>query len=727
MIPVKKMSTETRWHVSRRDFIRAGTLLAMNALSPRHFDLHGETCCDATKESPRQIAFLADIHYHDVYATFGEGSFQGIKGPDGRNATIRTMSAQLTSTRLFNENYFAFRAALDRVVARGIKLVVLAGDFSDDGQPVHMRGLKQVLDDYTMRYGIRFMVTFGNHDPVKPFGQPHGKHDFLGEGGKQQPVISRELKMSKNWQNDDTLPPYVSEEIRALGYEGLLEYMGPFGPYPNKEDVYWECPFSKYSYAEYTFKRAFAEARFENRMYMASGDANPSLNNAASIRIPDLSYLAEPVEGIWLLGIDANVFMLSRDVDFDNPGDPANFVSAGNAGWNRMLVEKKAVLTWIKSVVARAATLNKQLIAFSHYPMLDTMRGAGPDIAAFLEAGRDQPAADTMREIAATGLRLHFGGHLHKNNTAVYQSEDAFLADVQIPSIAAYMPAFKILTLHSGDCAEIETVVLDDVPDFDKLFEHYRAEHELLAQTKSPALWDARILESKNYREFTQWHLMELTRRRYLPQEWPKDMRGFFETLTGTSLLTLLALNTDIRIQDVGAIAGSEPELITKLSCRKLPDGAKENVHLKKLVADWHAAEKVVMQELKKNGTFRESIDDIDGLRIAADFHRLLNAGGSLAAKDIEPGAHFYSVAKALADASAVSLKSDVEPKSNASMPVGMNFKRRFFLFLNILRKLSEGLPNDHFMIDFRNRDIRAVYEDASFFMTAYYRRPESE
>jgi 3',5'-cyclic AMP phosphodiesterase CpdA len=706
MDTVKKMQAETRWYVSRRDFIRAGTLLAMNVFASRHSDLRGETYRKAAKKSPLQIAFLADIHYHDVYATFEDGSFQGIKGSDGHNATIRTLSAQLSSTRLFNENYFAFKAALDTVVARGIKLLVLTGDFSDDGQPVHIRGLKRVLDDYTARYGLRFMVTFGNHDPVKPFGQPHGKHDFLGEGGKQQPVISREMSMPGNRQNNDSLLPSITDEIRALGYEGLLEYMGEFGPYPNREDIYWECPFSKYAYEEYTFEHALAEARFENRMYIAGG-TNPSLNNAQSIRIPDLSYLVEPVEGVWLLGIDANVFLLSQRVDYDNPEDPANFAAAGNAGWNRMLVEKQGVMRWIKSVVARAVALNKQLIAFSHYPMLDTMRGAGPDIAAFLEAGRDQPTAETMREIAATGLRLHFGGHLHKNNTAVYESEDAFLVDVQIPSTAAYMPAFKILTLHSNDCVEIETVVLEDVPEFDKLFEHYRVEHEHLAQIKSPALWDARILESKNYREFTQWHLMELTRRRYLPQEWPKDMRKFFETLQGTSLLTLLALNTDIRMQDVEATAGSEPELIAKLSYRKWPDSAEENMHLKKLAADWRAAEKAVVQELKKSGTSWESISDIDGLMIATDYHRLSSAGGSLAAEDIEPRGHFYSLAWALVNASAVLSNLDVEPEPDASMSVGMYFKRRFFLFLNILHKLSGGLPNDHFMIDFKENSCK--------------------
>jgi 3',5'-cyclic AMP phosphodiesterase CpdA len=703
---VKNTSTETQLYVSRRKFIRTGALLATGMLASNHFDLYGKTNRDIEKVSPPQIAFLADIHYHDVYAVFEEGMFQGVKGSDGCKATIRTMSAQSSSTRLFNENYFAFRAALDMIVARGVKLVVITGDFSDDGQPVHVRGLKRVLYDYMARYGIRFLVTFGNHDPVKPFGQPHGVRNFLGEGGKQQPIISRELKMTERWQNDDSLPLCITDEIQALGYEGLLEYMGEFGPYPQKEDIYWESPFSTYSYVEYTFGRAFAEAHLENRMYMA----NSSINDSVTIPIPDLSYLVEPMEGVWLLGIDANVFALSKHGDFENPKNPANFATAGNAGWNQMLVEKKHVMTWIKSVVARAATLNKQLIAFSHYPMLDTRHGAASDITTFFGTERRQPTAETMREIAATGLRLHLGGHLHKNNTAVFQSDNVFLVDIQIPSIAAYMPAFKLLTLHSNDYVEIETVTLDHVPGFDTFFEHYYVEHEHLTQIKSPALWNARILESANYREFTQLHLMELTRRHYLPREWPKNMFEFFETLTGTFLLTLLVLDTDVRLQDVKAVASSELDLIKKLSLHKSPDGMDENLYLKKLAADWRAAESIVMQELKRNNISWESFDSINGFMIASDFYRLSSVGGSLAARDIEPRACFYDIARMFVNPSAVRSKSDTEPESKTSTSVGMYYKRQFCVFLDILHKLSSGLPNDHFMINFKDRCLRVAH-----------------
>ena len=137
-----------------------------------------------------RIAFMADVHFHDVYAEFSDGPFEGPPNTiSAKQATIRTMAAQLRSTRLFNENYFAFLAALDDAISRGIEHVALPGDFSDDGQPVHIRGLDRILDRYT-DMGVRFYLTPGNHDPSSPFGRPAGKPDYLGADGRTVGIFS---------------------------------------------------------------------------------------------------------------------------------------------------------------------------------------------------------------------------------------------------------------------------------------------------------------------------------------------------------------------------------------------------------------------------------------------------------------------------------------------------------------------------------------------------------
>lgn len=96
----------------------------------------------------QSVAFMADVHFQDVYGDLKSSAFKGVPTASGMFATIRTMYAQLTSTRLFNENYFAFRAALDDALARGVKLVAFPGDFSDDGQPLNVNGFRAVLAEY---------------------------------------------------------------------------------------------------------------------------------------------------------------------------------------------------------------------------------------------------------------------------------------------------------------------------------------------------------------------------------------------------------------------------------------------------------------------------------------------------------------------------------------------------------------------------------------------------
>ncbi|MGL5638974.1 MAG: hypothetical protein ACRCW7_06485, partial [Cetobacterium sp.] len=113
--------------------------------------LIGATMVNAQDEY--KVAFVSDVHFHDVYGDF-KGDFKGLKSEvTGKYATIRTMDSQMNSTRLFNENYFAFIAVLDDLVKKDIKYIVLPGDFSDDGQEVHIEGLKKIMDNYTKKHG----------------------------------------------------------------------------------------------------------------------------------------------------------------------------------------------------------------------------------------------------------------------------------------------------------------------------------------------------------------------------------------------------------------------------------------------------------------------------------------------------------------------------------------------------------------------------------------------
>lgn len=482
------------------------------------------------KNNPVQIAFMADVHLQDIYGEFQDSDYRGVKNPEtGKYTIARTMKSQLQSTRIFNENYFAFIAALDDVVQRGVKYVVLPGDFSDDGQLLNIRGLKRILNKYSKKHDINFIVTTGNHDPVKPFYQDAGKKDFLGVEGKPQPVFSKaDMYVSKESLE---LPVVITKDIAKLGYDKILKELNDFGFFPKETDVYWETPFTSYSYTDYSFKEALNQSYLSERNYEI-----PPYKTL----MPDVSYLVEPSEDLWFLAIDANVYTPKENSKSDGL-NPSNYNSA-SVGYNNVLTHKKHLISWVASVAKRAEQLGKTLITFSHYPMVDFNDDASREMS--LLFGKDKiqlhrlPNEDVAIAFAEAGVKIHFGGHMHINDTGVRTFEQGnALFNIQIPSLAAYIPAYKLLSIHSNSIFEVETVVIDSVPGFNDLFPLYESEYQHLQKVKDPKLWNKEILKSKTYKEFTQWHLKELVRLRFLPNEWPYEFKEFMLKSTGEEIL----------------------------------------------------------------------------------------------------------------------------------------------------------------------------------------------
>ncbi|PTN05292.1 calcineurin-like phosphoesterase family protein [Mangrovibacterium marinum] len=497
------------------------------------------SCHEKPASGPKdlQIAFLSDVHLQNLYGQLSDSDFKGVFNPEnGRYVLGRTMEAQLHSTRLFNENYFAFLAALDDVVRRGVKFVVLPGDFSDDGQPLNVRGLQEILHDYESKYGLQFIATTGNHDPVRPFAMDAGKTDYLGAGGKRQALMSREGMYQP--KSEDENPVVITTDIHKMGYAEILDQMGDFGFFPKQSDRYWETAFSDYSYDDYSFEKASREAALDNRKYPVP---------PTDFLLPDVSYLEEPVDGLWLLAIDGNVYVPKEDAALDG-ANPENYEGA-SIGYNQVLTHKQHLLSWVTKVCREAKKRGKTLIAFSHYPMVEFYDDASPEIRKLFGDHRMElhrvPAEEVARTFAEAGIRLHFGGHLHINDTGIRTYEDGkFLVNVQIPSLAAYIPAYKLLTIHDAENMEVETIKLDSVSRFNELFPLYEKEYAYLDSLQSPSIWNPAILNAANYHDYTAFHLKELVRLRFLNEDWPEDLRNFLIGSTGQEMLDYLLLNT---------------------------------------------------------------------------------------------------------------------------------------------------------------------------------------
>ncbi|EDY95776.1 Ser/Thr phosphatase family protein [Phocaeicola plebeius DSM 17135] len=434
-----------------------------------------------------QIAFISDAHIQDV---------------DGHAERVRSMEVQVQSTRLFNENYYALLAALDDVARRNIRWVVLPGDLTDNGQFFNQQKIKNILHSYTQRKGMRFFVTTGNHDPALPLGLMQKNAHFLAADGSR-----------------------VTREDSCAGYVSQMECYADFGFFPRKDDCYWESPFTSYTYDKYSYEDACRESVLSKRTYTLCD----------SLTATDASYLVEPVDGLWLLAIDGGVYLPKemKDGKWSYQGS--------SAGYNLVLKHKPFLLPWVRKVVEEAQKRHKTLVSFSHYPLVDFNDGVSEHVRRIWGDRRFDlhrvPEAEVSEAFLQAGLRLHFAGHMHVNDTGIWEGKDGkHLYNIQVPSIATYVPAYKILTIESDEVFRVETVALDTVPGFDSLFPLYRAEYQSDSLKGHSPVWNKEILSARTYGEFCDYQFRDLVRLRFIPRDLPESWRACLD-FTGARML----------------------------------------------------------------------------------------------------------------------------------------------------------------------------------------------
>ncbi len=673
-----------------------------------------------------KVAFMPDIHFHDVYGVFEDGSFDGLPNSiSGKNATIRTMQAQMNSTRLFNENYFAIIAALDDVVARGIKYVALPGDFSDDGQPIHMRGLVSIFDQYREQHGLEFFAAPGNHDPARPFtidagkGGPTSGGDggFLGEGGEEIRIFSTGHKVCTDENADNSeMTTICTDEIVEWGYSEIMDILGHHGFFPQPEYIYYETPFSSdEARVNYSFELAQEEAAFKKRHFEichqgTGGDYKEDHYTDCSW-IPDSTYLVEPVEGLWLMAIDANVYK-PKEGRGDNSTDGDDFDGSSNAGYNMMLTHKEHVIEWIEDTVKAAKEQNKVLFSFSHFPMTDFYNQASEEIEDIFGSNelRREPEDDTSKALAQTGLSIHVGGHMHFNDTGMKQyeidGETYTLFNIQAPSLAGYIPAYKILEIKANNQVEVETAIIEDVPRFDELFEHYAEEQAHLQAIDKEDRWDADILTAENYYELTDWHIRELTRLRFLPRDWPEDIKTMIFNMDGDQMLTLSQLETDITVCQLryalSKVSDVEP----------CSEATSEDETLKQFLLDWATAKVKARELARSEGLTLAHFALWSGQDLAEDFYRLRNAD-ELAFRDIDSDrlVQYKLLSETLSE---IEIEVSIESADAGDTTVGDVFKTRFGTLFYIIDRFATGQASDNFLIDVEHGelyDLKTVYD----------------
>ncbi|WP_454687647.1 metallophosphoesterase family protein [Agrobacterium leguminum] len=433
------------------------------------------------------VAVIADAHFHDTAADFG---FPGIE-IDGQRITMRSWSDTRESTRVFNESADALHAALEEVRQRGIRHVVLLGDYTDDGQRVTTETLKGILQRHSDAHGTAFYALPGNHDIFGPRGRHHTK-EFLTENGKCLSVSSDARRAGER--------VVVSDGMYCEGYPAGLGPMAAFGYFRQPDYLHWETPFG------------VSDAP-EDRLYAVR---SPDGRNV--YRLMDASYLVEPEPGLWLLMIDANIFE-PLDGEFE-AGEEAAFIDSTSGGWNALLRCKPFLIEWIADVRRRAELHGKTLLGFSHYPALDPFDGAsGAEGALFGETNvvRRTPRKAVEDALLQAGLAVHFSGHLHVEGVTRRGEGENSLTNIAVPSLVAFPPAFKVVHLSRQEIL-VETVEMAALPVNGRICDGYAQETALTGEAND------RAFAAGNYGEFLLGHKRALIRHRYFLKEWPAEV-----------------------------------------------------------------------------------------------------------------------------------------------------------------------------------------------------------
>lgn len=409
-----------------------------------------------------RLAVLADPHLHDTDWT----------GPPG---LIRTLRDTAASTRVFNESIPAFRQALAMIAAEAIRLVVIVGDLTDDGQPVNWATARAVLAEHKRQYGTQFFWLPGNHDQW---------------GNAGLPLIWDQLLPDSRVET--LAGPAADANLRMVGMAEAMTAAHDLGQVPRQSFIHWETPFGV--------------------------SALPTDRIPPGGNVPDASFLVEPIDGLWLLLIDANVWL---------PDGNGGFADQSPNGWAAVLDHKAWLLDWMADVAARAQAGGKRLLAFSHFPVSDPFRGVMARLADLGSGRTKQRRMPTDKEalrIAATGLTHHFSGHWHI--AARSRDPGGQLLNISVPSTVAFPAGFAVVEIEGGQVS-ITDRHLATAPGQARQAGAYLVE---LLHRPDNAL--EALIRTTTYPAFLSSHHRHIVLTRRLHEDWPQEMAGLIDRVT---------------------------------------------------------------------------------------------------------------------------------------------------------------------------------------------------
>jgi len=185
---------------------------------------------------------------------------------------------------------------------------------------------------------------------------------------------------------------------------------------------------------------------------------------AAIAQDPDsLSYVAEPMEGLWILALDSNRYKENR---------PDHHPIVGGAFSDQ-------TLAWIEAQLIFAQPENKAVIVFQHHGIMEHYPANEKFYGEYLVADRENVAALFSRY----NVRLVFTGHFHAQDVTRKKIEDTdqVIFDIETGSMVTAPCPYRIIELDKnkdgGSNAVIESRFITRIPSLEEGFSDYAANY----------------------------------------------------------------------------------------------------------------------------------------------------------------------------------------------------------------------------------------------------------
>jgi 3',5'-cyclic AMP phosphodiesterase CpdA len=168
-----------------------------------------------------------------------------------------------------------------------------------------------------------------------------------------------------------------------------------------------------------------------------------------------LSYVAEPVAGLWLLGLD--------DCRYDENIEDKESITDGKF--------KPDTLKWIEEMLAKAARENKSVIGMLHHGIVEHYIGQEKNYGEYIVDG----APDVNRMLAAYNVRMVFTGHYHAQDITVtsYADTKKFVFDVETGSLVTYPCPYRVISISTNQQAAVSEKVVSVIKSHPQDFPQY--------------------------------------------------------------------------------------------------------------------------------------------------------------------------------------------------------------------------------------------------------------